>query len=138
MTERPLWTSLATRSVHTILPGGLSGVRCDLSSWRVAGRSLWTRVAARAVRATLSGGLNGLRCVLSPSSGRKLAVCPARLPQHGAQLCHEDLKALWLPRPRLDVPASKANQSHLCLAALASQCGTVLLARKLLLPWLVV
>ena len=104
MTERPLWTSLATRSVHTILPGGIKG----------------------------------LRCVLSPSSGRKLAVCLARLPQYGAQLCHEDLKAPWLPRPRLDVPASKANQSHLCLAALASQCGTVLLARKLLLPWLVV
>ena len=123
-------TSAATGAVHSTLPAGLSGLRCVLSSWCAAGQLLRTRVlATRPVRSTPPGGLSGLRCVLSPSSGSKLAVCTARLPQHGAQLCHEDLQALWLAGPRLDFPASKANEAHLSFAALASELGHVLVAR---------
>ncbi len=70
-------------------------------------------------------GLNGLRCVLGPSSGSKLAVCSARLPQHGAQLCHQDLQALWLAGSRLDVPAAQADEAHLCFAAPANELGHV-------------
>ena len=66
-----------------------------------------------------------LRSTLRPSSssGRELAVCSVRLPQHGAKLCHQDLEAPQLAWSRLDVTAAKADQTHLGFAALASELG---------------
>ena len=117
-------TIATTRPVCSTWPGGLTRLWCILSPWREAGAVARTSATTRPVRSTWPGGLTRLWCILSPSSsGRKIAVCSARLPQHGAQLCHQDLKALWLAGPRLDVPAAEADEAHLGFAAPASEIG---------------
>ena len=70
--------------------------------------------------------LRSTQCPSSSSSGRELAVCSARLPQHGPQLCHQDLQALWLAWSRPDVTAAQADEAHLGFAALASELGHLL------------
>ena len=100
-----------------------AAARCVARAGRCCKNARSSSAATGAVRATLPAGLNWLRCVLSPSSGSKLAVCTARLPQHCAQLSHDLLQALWLARPGSDVSASQAHEAHLDLAALASELG---------------
>ena len=70
--------------------------------------------------------LRSTRRPSSSSSGRELAVCSARLSQHGAKLSHQNLQALWLAWSRLDVPAAQADEAHLGFAALASELGHLL------------